>query len=71
MAMYTGIFIGNYAKNMAFMEHSSDRSMGQMDLLRKKDRRFCGILQSSVITRLNLDDKVLLLFIKPWSKLRS
>ena len=69
--MYTGIFIGNYAKNMAFMEHSSDRSMGQMDLLRKKDRRFYGILQSSVITRLNLDDKILLLFIKPWSKLRS
>ena len=71
MAMYTGIFIGNYAKNMAFMEHSSDRSMGQMDLLRKKDRRFYGILQSSVITRLNLDDKILLLFIKPRSKLRS
>ena len=34
--MYTGIFIGNYAKNMAFMEHSSGRSMGQMDLLRKR-----------------------------------
>ena len=46
MAIFIGIFIGNYAKNMAFKEHSSGRSMGQMDLLRKKDKDSVGFYNS-------------------------
>ena len=69
--MYTGIFIGDYAKNMAFKEQNSGVSMIQMELLRTKGTRFCEILQSSVIPRLILDDQMLLLFIKPRRKLRS
>ena len=69
--MYAGTFIGNYAKNMAFEEHNSGKSMNQMELLRAKGTRFCGILQSSVISRLKLDDQILLLLIKPRRKLRS
>ena len=54
---------------MAFKEHSSGTSMSQMELLRAKGTRFCVILQSSVIPRLKLDDKILLLLIKPRRKL--
>ena len=71
MTMYAGIFIGDYAKNMAFKERNSVTSMSQMELLRTKGTRFCGILQSSVIPRLKLDDQMLLLLIKPRRKLRS
>ena len=39
-------------KNMAFKEHNSGTSMSQMELLRTKGRRFCRILQSSVITKI-------------------
>ena len=49
-------FIGNYAKNMTSKERISGTSMSQIELLRTKGRRFCGILQSGVITRLKLDD---------------
>ena len=69
--MYAGIFIGNSAKNMAFKEHNSGTSMSQMELLGTKGTRFCGILQSSVIRRLKFDYQILLLLIKPRSKLRS
>ena len=69
--MYAGIFIGSYAKNMAFKEHNSCTSMSQMELFRTKGTRFCGILQSSVILRLKLDDQILLLLIKPWWKLNE
>ena len=34
---------------MAFKLHNSGMSMSQMELLRTKGTRFCGILQSSVI----------------------
>ena len=71
MTMYAGIFIGDYAKNMAFKEHSSGTSMSQIELLRTKGKRFCGIFQSSAIPRLKLDDQILLLLIKPNRKLRS
>ena len=54
--MYAGIFIGNYAKNLAFKEHNSGTSMSQMELLRTKGTRFCGIFQSGLIPRLKLDD---------------
>ena len=37
MTMYAGIFIGDYAKSMAFKEHNSSTSMSQMELLRKKE----------------------------------
>ena len=63
--MYASLFIGNYAKNMTSKEHNSGTSMSQMELLRTKGTRFCGILQSSVIPRLKLDDQILLLLIKP------
>ena len=53
MTMYTGIFTGDYAINMAFKEHNSGTSMSQMELLMKKGTRFYGILQSSGIPRLN------------------
>ena len=69
--MYAVIFIGSYAKNMTSKEHSSDMSMSQIELLRRKGTRFCVILQSSVIPRLKLDDQMLLLLIKPKRKLRS
>ena len=44
MAMYAGVFIGNYAKNMAFKEHNSGMNMSQIELLRTEGTRFCGIL---------------------------
>ena len=69
--MYAGIFIGNYAKNMTSKEHNSGTSMSQMELLRTKGSRFCGILQSSVILRLKLEDQILFILIKPRRKLRS
>ena len=53
----TGIFIGDFAKNMAFNEDNSGTTMSQMELLRAKGTRFCGILQSSVIPRLKHDDQ--------------
>ena len=65
MTMFAGIFIGNYAKNMTSKEHNSGTSMSQMELLRAKGTRFCGILQSSVIPRLKLDGQILFLLIKP------
>ena len=68
--MYAVIFIGSYAKNMTSKEHSSGISMSQIELLRTKGTRFCGILQSSVIPRLKLDDQMLLLLIKPKRKLK-
>ena len=63
--MYADIFIGEYAKNMAFKEHNSGTSMSQMELLRAKCTRFCRILQTNVIPKLKLDDQILLLLIKP------
>ena len=71
MTVYAGIFIQDYAKNMAFKEHNCGTSMSQMELLRTNVTRFCGILQSSVIPRLKLNDQVLFLLIKPRRKLRS
>ena len=35
---------GNYAENIAFKEHNSGINMSQMELLRIKRTRFCGIL---------------------------
>ena len=52
MAMYTGIFIGNYTKNMTSKEHNNCTSMSQIELLRTKGTRFCGISQSSVDTKI-------------------
>ena len=69
--MYAVIFIGSYAKNLTSKEHNSGMSMSQIELLRTSDTRFCGILQSSVIPRLKVDDQMLLLLIKPKRKLRS
>ena len=69
--MYAVIFIGSYAKNLTSKEHNSGMSMSQIKLLRTNDTRFCGILQSSVIPRLKVDDQMLLLLIKPKRKLRS
>ena len=70
MAMYAGIFIGNCAKNITFREHNSGTTMNQMELLRRKGKRFGGILQSSVMPRLTLDDQILSLLIKPRRNLR-
>ena len=69
MTVYTGIFKGDYANDMALREHHSGTSMSQMELLRIKGTRFCGMLQSSVIARVKLNDRILLL-IKP-RRLRS
>ena len=69
--MYVGIFNGDYAKNMAFKEHISSTSKSQMELLRTKGPGFYGILQSSVIPRLKLDDQIFLFLIKPTRKLKS
>ena len=69
--MYEGIFFGDHVKNMAFKEHNRGTSMRQMELLRTKGTRFSGILQSSVIPTLKLDDQILLLLIKSRKKLRS
>ena len=63
--MYAGIFIEDYAKNMAFNEHSSGTNMRQTEWLGTKGTRFRGILQSSMIPRLKHNDHILLLFIKP------
>ena len=71
MTVYAGIFNGDYAKNMAFKDHISGTSKSQMELLRTKGTGFCGILQSSVIPRLKLDDQIFLFLIKPTRKLRS
>ena len=69
MTMYADIFLKDYAKNMVFKQQNSGSSMSQMELLRTKGIRLCGILQSSVISRLKLDDQILLLLIKPRRKL--
>ena len=69
--IYAGIFIENYAKNMTSKERNSGTSMSQMELLRTKGTRFCGIVQSSMTPRLKLDWQILFLLIKPWTKLRS
>ena len=69
--MYAGIFIGHYAKNMAFNDRNSGTRMRQMELIRTKGTRFCGILQSSAIPRLKLDDHIFLLLIRPKRKLGS
>ena len=53
-----------------FQGAQSGTSMIQMELLRTKSTRFCGILQFSVIPRLKFDDHILLLLIKPKWKLR-
>ena len=50
---------------MAFKEHNSGTSISQMELLITKGSRFGGILQSSPMPRLKLDDLILLLLIKP------
>ena len=63
--MNEGIFIGNYAKNMTSKDHNNGTSMTQIELLRTKDTRFCGI------PRLKLDEKILFLLIKPRMKLIS
>lgn len=56
--MYADIFLKDYAKNMVFKQQNSGSSMSQMELLRTKGIRLCGILQSSVISRLKLDDQI-------------
>lgn len=54
MKIYSGIFIRDYAKNMAMKKYHSGTSMSQMELTR-----------SSVIPRLDLNDQILFLLIKP------
>ena len=71
MAMYAGIFIGNYAKNMAFKKYHSGANMSQIKLLRTRVTRFIEILQSGVIPRLKLNNTTLLLLVKSRRKLRS
>ena len=44
MTIYAGVFVGDYAKNMAFKEHNSGASMSWIELSRTKGTRFCGIL---------------------------
>ena len=39
--MNAGVFIGDYAKNMAFKEYNSGTSLSQMELSRTKGTRFC------------------------------
>lgn len=56
--MYADIFLKDYAKNMVFKQQNSGSSMSQMELLRTKGIRLCGILQSSVISRLKLDNQI-------------
>ena len=70
MAMYGGIFIGDYEKNMDLKEHHSGARISQMELLRTKCVRFCGILQSIVKSKLKFDYQILLLLIKPRRRLR-
>ena len=53
-----------------FQGAQSGTSMIQMELLRTKSTRFCGILQFSAISRLKFDDQILLLLIKLKRKLR-
>ena len=65
MTMYADIFIEDYAKSMSLKEQLSITSMSQMELLRTKCTRFYGILRFSVISRLKIDDQILLLLIKP------
>ena len=71
MAMYVGIFIGDYVKSTTFKKHNSGPSMNLMELLRAKGTRLCGFLKSSVMRRLNLDNEILLLLKKIRKKLRS
>ena len=70
MVMYAGIFIGNCGKKVTFRQHNSGTKMSQMELLRRKDKRFVGILQFSVIARLKLHGQILFLLIKSRRKLR-
>ena len=58
-------------KNMVLMEPHSGASMSQMELLRTKVTRFCGILQSIVTPTLTIVHQILLLLIKPIRSLRS
>ena len=53
-----------------FQGAQSGTSMIQMELLRTKSTRFCGILQFSAIPRLKFDDQILFLLIKLKRKLR-
>ena len=63
--MYAGIFIVDYAENMALKEQHSGISMSSMELLRAMCSKFCGILQSMVIPRLKLWHQILIILIKP------
>ena len=56
VTMYAGIFIIEHVKNVALKEPRGGTSMGQMEVLRKKVTRFCGVSQASVIWRLKLGD---------------
>ena len=67
MTIYACISIGDYVNKMVVEEHCSGISKSQMELLRTKTIRFCGILISSVMSVLNNDDQLLLLLIKTWS----
>lgn len=67
MTIYACISIGDYVNKMVVEEHCSDISKSQMELLRTKTIRFCGILICSVMSVLNNDDQLLLLLIKTWS----
>ena len=71
MTMHTGIFTGNYVKNMTLKEYHSGKRMSRMELLRTKCTRFFENSQSSVISRLKLDDQILFLFVKTRKRLRS
>ena len=59
MTMYADAFIRDYTK-----KHHSGAYVTQIELLRAKVTRLCGILKSSVIRRLKLDNQILLLLIK-------
>ena len=71
MTINSGIFIGDDVKNMVLKEPHSGASMNQMELLRTKVTKFCGILQSIVTPTLTIDHQILLLLIKPIRSLRS
>ena len=60
MATYSGIFIRDYAKSMAMKKYHSGTSMSQIELM-----------ISSIIPRLNLNDQILLLLIKPRRRVTS
>ena len=46
-------------KNMALKKHHKRTTMNQMELLRAKFARLCWILQSSVVSRLKLDNQII------------